>query len=89
MKVVGVKHNVGTFDDPKTGKAINFDSYQVFCTEDVIDESMQFGVCPKVIKVKAAVLYQIVAPDKINKLIDRNLEFYYDAYRNVSKIEVL
>lgn len=41
MKVVGVKHNVGTFDDPKTGKAINFDSYQVFCTEDVIDEEQQ------------------------------------------------
>lgn len=90
MKVVGIKHRVGEFKDRNTNNNIKFDNYAIYVVDQSrIEADMQFGVCPEMVKVKPAVLHQVVAPDKIQKLIDRDIEIYYDVYKNVSKVEVL
>lgn len=84
MKVVGVQHQIGTFNN------LPYDNYRIYTIDESRqDPNMVFGVCPMVTKVKASVLHQVVASDKIQKLIDRNVMFYFDAYKNVVKVEVL
>lgn len=84
MKVVGIRHQVGEF------QGNHYDNYGLYCVdEQKIDPKMQFGTCPSYTKVKSSVLHQVVAPDKVEKLIGRELMFYFDAYKNVVKVEVL
>lgn len=91
MKVVGIQHAVGTFEDKNTSRKFNYDNYNIFCTDEEnpgnVDAS--YGVCPKVYKVKAAILHQVVSPDKVQKLIDRSVFFWYDANKRIAKVDVL
>lgn len=89
--VFGIRHQTGNYE----GRA--FDNYTLFVNDPARqNENVQnYGTTPVLVKksygvkVKAAVLHQVVAPDKIEKLIGRSVEFYYDAHDNVSKVEVL
>lgn len=83
MKIVGVKHMTGEFD----GKS--FDNYYLYGTDDNTNDKIQiYGICPNCIKVKASILHQVVAADKIEKLIGRSVECYYDSYKNVALVNV-
>lgn len=84
MKVVGVKHQSGTYDKRQ------FDNYYIYGVGDQNDnDDIQFyGVCPQCVKVKASVLHQVCAADKVAKLIDRNVYFFYDSYKNVVVVNV-
>lgn len=83
MRIVGVQHMVGEYE----GKP--FDNYRIYTVDQDRQNQETYGVCPMYTKVKASVLHQVVAPDKINKLIDKNVMFYFDAYKNVVKVEFI
>lgn len=85
MKVVGVKHMTGSFNDRA------YDNYYIYCVADQTDNdtSQFYGVCPQCVKVKASLLHTVVAPDKIQKLLDREVEFLYDSYKNVALVNVI
>lgn len=84
MKVVGVRHQTGIYNK------MSFDNYYIYGVGDQNDnDDVQFyGSCPQCVKVKASVLHQVCAPDKVAKLIDRNVNFFYDSYKNVVVVNV-
>lgn len=89
MKIVGVKHMVGEYDDKDTKKKYQFDNYYLYGTDENTNDNVQiYGTCPNCIKVKASVLHQVVAADKIEKLIGRSVECFYDSYKNVALVNV-
>ena len=89
--VVGIRHQVGNYE----GRS--YDNYILFCEEPGRQNNgvQVFGTAPVLVKksygvkVKAVILHQIVSPDKIEKLVGRNVEFYFDAHDNVSKVETV
>lgn len=90
MKIVGVKHMMGEFEDKVKHSKIPFDNYYLYGTDDDTnnDNVQYYGTCPNCIKVKASVLHQVVAADKIEKLIGRSVECFYDSYKNVALVNV-
>lgn len=90
MKVIGIKHQVGTFEDKKTNKKYDFDNYYLYLDDELANNetSQYYGVCPQVVKVKASILHQVVSPDKMEKLLNRDVDFLYDVYRNVALVKV-
>lgn len=85
MKIVGVKHQTGEFNNKP------YDNYRIYYVDETKQDNdgMTFGICPTYAKVRASVLHEVCAPDKVNKLIQREVNFFYDAYKNVVKMEVL
>ena len=89
-KVIGIRHQTGSFEGHP------YDNYTLFVNDpDYQNANVQvYGNAPILIKksygvkVKAGILHQVVAPDKIEKLIGRSVDFFYDARDNVSKVEV-
>lgn len=81
MKVIGLKRVTGTFNDKP------YDNYNIYCLPDYND-GVVFGYTPNCIKVKATVLHECVMPENIKSLENQNIDFYYDAYRNVTKVFV-
>lgn len=79
-KVVGVRHATGTFEGN------NYDNFILYVTDSANDQN-SYGICPQAVKVKAKVFYQFVAPDKIKNVLNKDLEIYYDAYKNVCKLD--
>lgn len=83
MKIVGVKHMTGEYDNRP------FDNYYLYGIDENTNDKIQiYGTCPNCIKVKASVLHQVVAADKIEKLIGRSVECFYDSYKNVALVNV-
>ena len=83
MKIVGVRHQVGEFNGN------NYDNYRLYIVDESKNDDKSFGICPSYAKVKASVLHEVCAPDKISKLVNRDVNLFYDAYKNVVKMEVL
>lgn len=81
MKVVGVRHVTGVYEGN------NYDNFMLFVTGSG-DDKNEYGICPVVHKVRSKVFYQFVAPEKIKNLLNKDVEIYYDAYKNVVKIEI-
>lgn len=84
MKVVGVRHETGNFN------GIAYDNYYLFGVgaQNNNETSQYYGVCPQCVKVKASILHQVCAPDKVAKLIDREVEFLYDSYKKVALVQI-
>lgn len=77
MKVVGIKHFVGVLENGR-----EYDTYHLFCTPDnpyIPDGCAMYGECPELTKVKAEILHQVVSPDKVSKLIGREISVLYAA----------
>lgn len=95
MKVIGVQHVIGDYE----GKA--FDNYNLYVSKNIPDnqKAMVFGTVPATInvngkvkgyiKVKASVLHEVCAADKIEKLIGREIEPSFDIYGVCKEIKVL
>lgn len=80
-KVVGVRHVTGNYE------GTNYDNFNLYVVDTEVDQNC-YGVCPERVKVKSKVFYQYVAADKIKNLINKELEIYYDAYKNVCKLDI-
>lgn len=82
MQVVGLEHKDGTFE----GNA--YDNYYLYVIDNAKKDSKALGLCPQKIKVKASVLHQFIAPDQVGELIrsKAEIDFFYDAYKNVAKV---
>jgi len=83
-KVVGVRHWYGEMGGNP------FDVYHVYVSNPAERREgfEEFGSCPSFVKVKADLLHQVVAADKIDKLIGRFITFLYDSYDNVAVVNV-
>ena len=79
-KIVGVRHVQGTYEGN------SYDNFILYVTESASDPNV-IGICPQAIKVKSKVFYDHVSPEKIKNVINRELEIYYDAYKNVCKLD--
>lgn len=78
MKVIGIKHFTGSIDGHE------FDVYHLFCNPDNVfigEGNAIYGNCPELVKVKATVLHQVVSPEKVEKLIGKDLTVFYGADR--------
>ena len=83
MKIVGIKHQTGEY------LGNNYDNYRLFVTDPTRVDTKEFGVCPSFVKVKASLMHEIVAPDNVASLIGKDVNFFYDAYQNVVKIDLM
>lgn len=80
MKVIGAKRIQGVFNDRP------YDNYNLYVAPENAD-NVVFGVCPNVVKVKASVLLESVSD--VLALKDKDIDCFYDQYKNVVKINVL
>ena len=80
MVVCGVDHKTGEFN----GKP--WDNYYLYVVDDTKKDGSSFGVCPTKVKVSAQVMHQFCSPDQIQAVLKQNVDFYYDAYKNVCKV---
>lgn len=79
VKVVGGELREGDFNGN------HYKNYVLYVVSPVKKDNELFGVCPQAIKIKS----KFVEENKINlkDYYQGIVEFYYDAYGNVSKIE--
>lgn len=84
MKVVGVRHQTGIYEKKP------YDNYYIYGVgvQNDSEDSQYYGVCPQMVKIKASILHEVVAPDKVMKLIDREVNFFYDSFKNVAMVHV-
>lgn len=82
MKVVGIRHVQGVYEGN------NYDNFILYVTQPSEDDKNVYGTCPVTHKIRSKVFYQFVAPENIKKLLNREVEIYYDAYKNVVKLEI-
>lgn len=81
FKVVGLKKQEGVFNDKE------YSNYLLYVVPLAKDEKVLFGACPQVVKLRK----NFVDNNNIdlNSLYQQTIDIYYDAYRNVSKIDVI
>lgn len=82
LVVTGLKRSQGTFSGN------NYDNYYVYCM-DSEGKDVLFGICSQPYKVKAEVLHQLVKPDQVKALEGKKVNFLYDTYKNVARVEIV
>lgn len=76
MKIVGYRHVTGEYNNQ------HYDNYRVFCIDP--SDKNNVGICPQLVKVKSTIISQMY--EDPTKMINDNVEFYYDAFGNVKAI---
>ena len=79
MKVIGIKHLTGTFNDRP------YDNYNIYCINEN-DPNMLIGYSTQVIKVKSQLLNDQYPDPK--QLINKEIDCFYDSYKNVVQINL-
>lgn len=88
LKIVGVRRSAGSFDDPKTGKSIEYDNIKIYCVRPMAasskDDNWFFGKEIIEIKVKNDVVdiadifgFDLCKQD-FEKLIGHDINCFYD-----------
>lgn len=86
-KVVGCELREGDFRDPKTNVDTHYSYYLLHVVSVERAKDPIFGVCPEQIKLRK----KFVDDNEINlkSFNQKIVEVYYDAYRNVAKIDIV
>ena len=81
MKIIGIEKKQGTYE----GK-----EWCHYLVNLAIVEGDFIGSCSTIVKVKHPVMQNLLEESKktLKDLIGCNAEFYYDQYRNVSKVSL-
>lgn len=79
LKVVGCELKEGDFNGN------HFKYYNLYVVSSEKSESTLFGVCPHAVKLRSKFIEE--NDIKLKDFYQQNVEIYYDAYKNVVKIE--
>lgn len=79
VRIVGAEVREGDFNGN------HYKNYLVYYVPSVKKESEIFGVCPQFVKIKAKWFED--QGISIKSLDKKDVEFFYDSYGNVAKIE--
>lgn len=79
MKVLGIKRLTGTFNNRP------YDNY--YLSGQSNNEGIICGIVQdQLVKVPAKVLHECVDENNVSSLLDMDVDFYYNSFRNVVKV---